>query len=240
MKTETLRIGGIPAVLYGENSDKIVLYLHGRHGWKEDALALAPLMQETGWQILAADLPEHGERAGDPGDCTAGGSRRKYVPWVVIPELQTIVRWLRERYARTVFCAADMSAWFLMRAFRFERLERCLFLFPVVDMRLLIETRMEKAGITASDLGWKQALPDADGETILWDFYAYAAYQPISCWETPTEILYARGNALQPEKTMRKFTERFGCGITVIEGEHSLPTDMPVLQEWLRKRMSEI
>ncbi len=48
MKTETLRIDGIPAVLYGEASDKIVLYLHGKHGRKEEALTLAPLLQEAG------------------------------------------------------------------------------------------------------------------------------------------------------------------------------------------------
>ena len=57
MKTETLRIAGIPAVLYGKTSDKIVLYLHGKYGHKEEAIALAPLMQEAGWQILAVDLP---------------------------------------------------------------------------------------------------------------------------------------------------------------------------------------
>mgnify|MGYP003323549139 CR=1 FL=1 len=38
MKTETLRIAGIPAVLYGETSDKIVLYLHGKYGRKEEVL----------------------------------------------------------------------------------------------------------------------------------------------------------------------------------------------------------
>ncbi len=173
----------------------------------------------------------------DPEDLTAGGIRKKCFPWVVIPEWQAIVRQLRERYTRIVFCAVNMSAWFLMRTFRFERLERCLFLSPIVDMRLQIENRMAKAGITASDLGWKQSLPDADGEMIVWDFYAYAAYQPISCWETPTEILYAQGDTQQPEKTMRMFADRFGCGLTVIDGEHPIPLDSPVLQEWIRKKL---
>jgi pimeloyl-ACP methyl ester carboxylesterase len=237
MKTETLRIGGIPAVLYGENSDKIVLYLHGKHGRKEEAIALAPLLQEAGWQILAVDLPEHGERADDPNDLTSSGGRKKCFPWVVIPEWQAVVRWLKERSSHTVFCAVGMSAWFLMRTFRFEQFERCLFISPVVDMRLLIETKMAKAGITASDLGWKQSLLDTDGEMIVWDFYAYASYQPISCWNTPTEILYARGDALQPEETMRKFADRFRCGLTIIEGEHYIPLDTPVLQEWIREKM---
>jgi len=235
MKNEFLHINGIPAVLYGEPSDKILLYLHGKYGRKEEALTLAPLMQDAGWQILAVDLPEHGERAGDPNDRNAGGTQKKCFPWVVIPEFQSVVRWLRERYSRIIFCAVSMSAWFLMRSFRSERFERCLFISPIVDMRLLIEDKMAKAGITASDLGWKQSLPDADGEMIVWDFYAYAAYQPISCWNTPTEILYAGNDALQPTEIMEKFAERFGCGLTVIDGEHYIPLDSPVLREWLRK-----
>lgn len=238
MKTETRRIDGIPAVLYGETSDKIVLYLHGKNGRKEEALTLAPLLQETGWQILAVDLPEHGDRASDPNDLTVHGARKKCFPWVVIPEWQAVVRWLRERYVHIVFCAANMSAWFLMRTFRFEKFERCLFLSPVVDMRQLIEDRMAKAGITASDLGWKQSLPDADGEMIVWDFYAYAAYQPISCWETPTEILYVRGEPWQSEEMMKKFADRFGCGLTIIEGEPSISLDTPVLQDWVRKNLT--
>jgi len=239
MKTENLRINGIPAVLYGEASEKIVLYLHGKYGRKEEALALAPLLQEAGWQILAVDLPEHGERAGNPDDLNAGGVPKRCFPWVVIPEWQAIVRWIRERYSRIVFCAVSMSAWFLMRSFRSERFEQCLFISPIVDMRLLIENKMKIAGITASDLGWKQILPDADGEMIFWDFYAYAAYQPISCWNTPTEILYASGDTMQPEEIMRKFADRFGCAITVIEGEHYIPPDTPVLQEWVRQKIGK-
>ena len=224
--------------MYGEPSDKIVLYLHGKHGRKEDALTLAPLLQESGWQILAVDLPEHGERAIASADPTGGTPRRKCYPWVIIPEWQAVVRWLRERYSRIVFFAVNISAWFLMRTFRFERFEKCLFLSPVVDMRLLFETRMAKAGITASDLGWKQSLPDADGEMIVWDFYAYASYQPISCWDTPTKILYVRGDTLQPEETVKKFADRFGCGLTVIDEESPVLPDTPVFQKWILENLT--
>ncbi|MBQ8333949.1 MAG: alpha/beta hydrolase [Clostridia bacterium] len=240
MKTETLCIDGIPAVLYGEASEKIVLWLHGKYGRKEEALTLSPIFCEAGWQVLAVDLPEHGERANAADEHTAGGAPKKCYPWVVIPEWQAVVQWLRERYSRIIFCAVSMSAWFLMRAFRSERFEHCLMISPIVDMRLLIEDKMKKAGITASDLGWKQSLPDADGEMIVWDFYAYAAYQPISRWETPTEILYARGDTLQPEEIMQKFARRFGCGLTVIDGEHYLPPDTPPVQEWVREQLRNL
>lgn len=237
MKTETLRIAGIPAVLYGETSDNIVLYLHGKYGRKEEALTLAPVLQETGWQVLAVDLPEHGQRAGDENDLSASGARKECLPWVAIAEWQEVMRWIKARYTKIAFCAVSMSAWFLMRTFRFEGFDRCLFISPIVDMRLVIEDRMREAGVTASDLGWKQFLPDAHGEMLIWDYYAYAAYQPINRWDTPTEILYARGDALQPEETMTSFAARFGCGLTMIDGEHYIPLDTPVLQEWVREKM---
>ncbi|MBQ8400702.1 MAG: hypothetical protein IJX14_02115, partial [Clostridia bacterium] len=83
IKTETFRIAdisgtaGIPAVLYGEPSDKVYLYLHGKHGRKEEALYLAQLLCEAGCQILAVDLPEHVERADDQNDLTASGAKKE-------------------------------------------------------------------------------------------------------------------------------------------------------------------
>jgi len=72
---------------------------------------------------------------------------------------------------------------------------------------------------------------------IVWDYYAYASYQPINRWDTPTEILYADGDALQPCDTVKKFAHRFGCGVTVISGEHFIPLDTPALQDWVREKM---
>ena len=64
MKTQKLEISGIPALLYGEESRKVYLYVHGKMGCKEEALPFAELACPAGYQVLAVDLPEHGERRG--------------------------------------------------------------------------------------------------------------------------------------------------------------------------------
>ncbi len=223
--------GSIPAVLYGEKSDKVYLYLHGKHGCKEEAAALAPLLCGAGWQILAIDLPEHGARKDDPDDT------RECFPWTVIPEWKAVVSWLEARYSRVALLAVSMSAWFVMRTFRDKAFDHALFVSPIVDMRLVIEDMMARAGVTASDLGWKQFIKTDFGETLIWDYYAYAAYQPINRWDTATEILYADGDNLQPRETVDAFAARFGCHVTVIPGQHWIPLDSPALQEWLAEKM---
>ncbi len=41
MKVIELNIGSTPALLIGEKSKKVFLYVHGLHGHKEEALAFA-------------------------------------------------------------------------------------------------------------------------------------------------------------------------------------------------------
>lgn len=57
MKTQKLEISGIPALLYGEESRKVYLYVHGKMGCKEEALPFAELACPAGYQVLAVDLP---------------------------------------------------------------------------------------------------------------------------------------------------------------------------------------
>ena len=75
MKTQKLEISGIPALLYGKESRKVYLYVHGKMGCKEEALPFAELACPAGYQVLAVDLPEHGERK---------GSSEKLLPWVAV------------------------------------------------------------------------------------------------------------------------------------------------------------
>ena len=91
MKTQKLEISGIPALLYGKESRKVYLYVHGKMGCKEEALPFAELACPAGYQVLAVDLPEHGERS---------GSSEKLLPRVAgwkrsIPMLQSVGRMFR-------------------------------------------------------------------------------------------------------------------------------------------------
>ena len=67
MKTEALKIKGVPALVWGEPADRLYLYIHGKLGCKEEAEAFARIACLKGWQVMSFDLPGHGERQGEAG-----------------------------------------------------------------------------------------------------------------------------------------------------------------------------
>ena len=52
MKKQTMTLAGIPAILYGNRSRNVYLYLHGKNGCKEEAERFAATACEAGWQVL--------------------------------------------------------------------------------------------------------------------------------------------------------------------------------------------
>ena len=89
MKAERFTLKNIPLLLIGEPSRKVYLYVHGKNGSKEEALDFAELACPAGYQVLALDLPEHGERR---------GSSEKLLPLVAVPELEAVYSYAAERW----------------------------------------------------------------------------------------------------------------------------------------------
>ena len=81
MKKQELTLAGVPAILYGERSRKVYLYVHGKNGCKEEAERFANTACAAGWQVLAIDLPEHGARKDRP---------EQLLPWAVVPAMQAL------------------------------------------------------------------------------------------------------------------------------------------------------
>ena len=57
MKVVELNIGSTPALIIGEKSEKVFLFVHGLHGRKEEALAFAELAMPVGLRHQASSLP---------------------------------------------------------------------------------------------------------------------------------------------------------------------------------------
>ena len=57
MKEERLMLGSVPAIVYGEKSDRVYLYVHGKCGCKEEGRDFAVLAAPFGWQVLALGFP---------------------------------------------------------------------------------------------------------------------------------------------------------------------------------------
>ena len=88
MKTESIQFNQIPAIMYGEPSNKVFLFVHGQHGCKEEAAAFAKIAVPFGYQVCGIDLPKHGGRKHAP---------EQFCPQAVVPELQEVFKALQKK-----------------------------------------------------------------------------------------------------------------------------------------------
>ena len=233
MKETIFQIGEIPAVLYGEESDRIYLFIHGKCGNKEEAESLAEIVCPQGIQVLGIDLPEHGARK---------NSTKKAVPWDVVPELQDVLRFAEQRRKHVLLCAVSIGAYFSLLAFSEYRFEKCLFVSPILDMSALIEKMMESASVSAERLQAEKEVCTSYGEPLSWEYYEYAKHHPILEWNSPTAILYAGHDELTDRESVLDFANRFGCSLRIYEdGEHWFHTveQLNVLRAWIREQATD-
>ena len=233
MQEQNIQIGRIPAVVYGTGSENVWLFIHGKQGCKEEGASFAETACANGWQVISIDLPEHGERR---------GGAEELVPWTVVPELRSVMEYIRKRWRRTALRATSIGAWFALLAFGDAPPEQALLVSPVLDMEALIRRMMDWAGVTEAELEARRTIPTAFGETLSWDYWQYVRAHPIQSWDCPTAILYAVGDALTERETLEDFAARFGCALTVYEeGEHwfHTPEQLDVLRRWTLTNLEE-
>ena len=226
MDVRKFQIDIIPAVLYGESSDRVWLFVHGKCGCKEEGAVFAEIMCPKGWQVLAIDLPEHGERQ---------NGKPSFDPWHVVPELCSVLAYARQRWAHIALRATSIGAWFSMQAFTGKPLEKALFVSPVLDMEKLIRDMMLWASVDEKRLEREGEISTDFGEALSWRYLQYTTEYPVTDWNINTAILYAGTDNLTDRATVDDFVHRFGCGLTVMEdGEHwfHTPEQLAVLQGW--------
>lgn len=231
MTIEKLRIGGIPALLWGEPSRRGMLAVHGSHSSKLDdcVWVLAEEAAAKGYQTLSFDLPQHGERVYEEAPLPS-------MPEVCRGELALLMDWLRQRYDEVSLFGCSMGAYFSLLAFGDTPVKGAWFLSPVTDMAGLIRGMMGSAGVSEEELAEKKVIP-TPFETLYWDYYRYVADHPVREWPHPTQILRGEGDALCPLAAAEAFAARFGCGITRQPGgEHwfHTPEQLEFFRNWLR------
>ena len=225
MKKQTVTLAGVPAVLYGERSHKVYLYLHGKNGCKEEAERFAAAACEAGWQVLAIDLPEHGARKNSP---------EQLLPWVVVPELQAVYARMKPVWAHIRLYGVSIGAWLAMQALQADAPEKTLLVSPVVDMEALITNMMQYAHVTEEQLRRAGEIPTDLGETLSWPYLCWVREHPLH-WHGRTQVLYGDRDALTSRTMIERFRQESGAHLTIMEGgEHwfHTPVQMAVLQTW--------
>ena len=225
MKTQKFILGDIPAILWGEDSNRVYVHVHGKMSRKEYAESFAAIAETKGYQTLSFDLPEHGERT-DSKRCDV---------WNGVSDLRTISDYAFANWERVSLYACSIGAYFSLNAYNTMPFEKALFQSPIVDMERLVKNMMLWSGVTESELENKKEIP-SPVDTLRWDYYQYIISHPITQWNIPTAILYGGKDDLQPEESVRAFAEKFGCSLTVSENsEHPFmaQSDALIVENWL-------
>ncbi len=221
----------IPAVLYGEPSDKAYLFVHGMNGCKEEAAAFAEIACPKGYQVLAIDLPEHGERK---------EKKERINPWTAVPELSAVFSYMKSRWSEISIRANSIGAHFSMLALESEDICKALFLSPIVDMERLIADMMGWAGVSERELRQQGEIVTDFGQTLSWDYLAWEREHSVSHWRCPTAILYAGGDNMTDRQTVEQFSAAHNAELSIMEsGEHwfHTPEQLSVLKAWERENV---
>ena len=225
MKQQSLQIAGIPALLCGEESSKVYLYIHGKMGCKEEALPFAELACPAGYQVLAIDLPEHGQRK---------GSAEKFLPWFALRDIRLVYQYSVLHWKQVSLRATSIGAWFAMLALEEKPIRNALFVSPVVDMEGLITNMMQYAHVTEQQLRRAGEIPTNLGETLSWPYLCWVREHPLN-WHGRTQVLYGDQDALTSRTMIERFRRECGAHLTIMEGgEHwfHTPVQMAVLKTW--------
>ena len=225
MKQQSLQIAGIPALLCGEESSKVYLYIHGKMGCKEEALPFAELACPAGYQVLAIDLPEHGQRK---------GIAEKFLPWFALRDIRLVYQYSVLHWKQVSLRATSIGAWFAMLALEEKPIRNALFVSPVVDMEALIVGMMQGAGVTEAQLRQAGEIPTDLGETLSWPYLCWVREHPLH-WHGRTQVLYGDRDALTSRTMIERFRRECGAHLTIMEGgEHwfHTPVQMAVLKTW--------
>lgn len=229
MIKEKLQIEHIPAILYGSNSDKLYLFIHGKHSKKEEAEDFANVATGFGYQVLSFDLPEHGERESQPYKCTVQNS---------INDLDSIYAFIKIRYTSISLYACSLGAYFSLVAYRDIEFSNCLFISPILDMEQLIQNMIKWANVTEEELREKGEINTSFGETLSWDYYQFVRNHPVEKWNNNTSILYGENDNLTERKVLNSFVEKFNCNLDIMKGgEHYFHTSdqLEYLGNWIKK-----
>lgn len=226
--TSKIEIDNIPAILWGEPSDKIYIFVHGKMSSKESAHEFSQIASERGYQVLSFDLPEHGERKDKNYLCNV---------WNGVHDLEKIGAYVQKNWREMNLFGCSLGAYFSLHAYKNLPIKKCLFQSPIVDMEHLICKMFKWFNVTEELLREKKEIYTPI-ETLSWDYYSYVKEHSINKWNIPTAIIYGSEDNLQSHEVIDNFSKKFNSDLTVsIGSEHDFHTEEQsrAITKWLEK-----
>ena len=155
-----------------------------------------------------------------------------------VKDLKQIIDYAKTTYHEINIFACSMGAYFSLLAYKDEEISKCLFLSPVVNMKIIIDNMMLWSNTTKKELEERQEIKTDFGQTLYWDYYVYVKNNPISDWNKETYILYGNKDNMQNENIIREFSQKFNCNLSILEnGEHYFHTkeQLDFYKKWIDK-----
>jgi len=226
MKKVRMEINHIPALVWGEKSDKVYLCVHGKMSSKESAGEIAKIAEKRGYQTISFDLPGHGERQNEDKRCDI---------WNGIHDLTVIGDYVFTNWKEVSLYACSLGAYFCLNAYNERNIRKCLFQSPILDMEYLIKQMMEWFAISEERLEREKEI-ETPIDLMTWDYFQYVKAHPIQKWDMDTRILFAGKDNLQSLEIIQDFTNKHNCLLTISENsEHSFMAegDGAIVEQWL-------
>lgn len=227
MKIQPVKIGAIPAILWGDPSEKVYIHVHGKMSCKEYAENFAVIAAQKGFQTLSFDLPRHGERKDEDDACDI---------WNGMHDLSLVADYAFSKWSDVSLFACSLGAYFSLNTYADRRFTKCLFQSPVVDMEYLVRQMLLWFGVTEERLQAEKVIP-TPVDDLQWDYFRYITAHPVTKWDFPTSILYGGRDNMQSLEVITQFAKAHRCRLTVAENsEHPFmqPEDLKIVDAWLR------
>lgn len=234
MESKPITLCGVPALVWGEDSARRILAVHGMMSHKADepTRLLAEAAAEQGIQTVSIDLPGHGDRNEEMALCTAQHC---------VPELRRILEFLLAESQEVGLFGVSLGACFGLMAAADLPVSQALLVSPVVDMPGLIEGMMQAAGVTPEQLEQEGVIPVPNAQPLDWEYYCYVREHAPDRWTVPTAMLIGERDELEPPAVTAAFCQANNCSLEQIPGAgHWLhtPEELTVLRDWLRRTLS--
>ncbi len=230
MTKEKIQLNNIPVIIWGNKSEKVYIFVHGKMSNKESAELFAEIAASKGFQTISFDLPEHGERADKEYKCNIFNG---------IDDLTQIGAYAFGNWKKVSLYGCSLGAFFSLHAYRNMTFGNCLFQSPIVNVEYLIQQMFTWFGVTEEQLREKGEIVTPI-DTLSWPYYQYVKEHTIEKWMNPTHILYGAKDNLQSRGVIKTFASKFGCQLTISEtSEHSFmnESDRSIVEAWMLKNI---
>ena len=199
--------------------DQVIIYIHGQGGNADEAKHYESFFENQ--KVIGIDY-------------------KSETPWEAAEEFPKLYDALVGKYKSVILIANSIGAYFAMNGLADNRIEKAIFISPIVDMEKLIMDMMGLAKISEDELRDAGVIETSFGQTLSWEYLSYVRKHPIN-WTIPTDILYGEKDAMTSFETISKFAKQVGAKLTVMkDGEHWFHTEeqMSFLDDWISKIIS--